>query len=98
MLTLTAVGTNKFSRLESRADGKKKEWLTYLTVLLVGLFVLPLIPTVAQAGETLTLIAEESFDYTGNLVGKDGGTGFTIRILKENKIASYGQNVWEEWL
>jgi hypothetical protein len=29
---------------------------------------------------------------------EDGGTGFTIRILKENKIASYGQDVWEEWL
>lgn len=31
----------------------------------------------AQAAQTLTLIAEESFDYTGNIVGKNGGSGFT---------------------
>lgn len=31
----------------------------------------------AHAAQTLTLIAEESFDYTGNIVGKNGGSGFT---------------------
>lgn len=31
----------------------------------------------ASAAQTLTLIAEESFDYTGNIVGKNGGSGFT---------------------
>ena len=66
------------------------EWTTYLTVLLVGLFVLPLIPTVAQAGETLTLIAEDSFDYTGNLVGKDGGTGFTNAWTYSSATSNYG--------
>ena len=31
----------------------------------------------ASATQTLSLIAEESFDYTGNIVGKNGGSGFT---------------------
>jgi hypothetical protein len=31
----------------------------------------------ASAAQTLTLIAEESFDYSGNIVGKNGGSGFT---------------------
>ncbi len=31
----------------------------------------------AQAAQTLTLIAEESFDYSGNIVGQNGGSGFT---------------------
>ena len=31
----------------------------------------------ASATQTLTLIAEDSFDYTGNIVGKSGGSGFT---------------------
>ena len=31
----------------------------------------------ASASQTLSLIAEESFDYTGNIVGKNGGSGFT---------------------
>ena len=31
----------------------------------------------AHASQTLSLIAAESFDYTGNIVGKNGGSGFT---------------------
>ncbi len=33
--------------------------------------------TPAKAASTLTLIASESFEYSGNLVGKNGGFGFT---------------------
>lgn len=31
----------------------------------------------AKAASTLTLIASDSFEYSGNLVGKNGGTGFS---------------------
>jgi hypothetical protein len=31
----------------------------------------------ATAAQTLTLVAEESFNYSGNIVGQNGGTGFT---------------------
>ena len=27
-----------------------------------------------------------------------GGTGFTLQIVRENNIASFGQDVWEGWL
>ena len=86
----TAVETKKFSRLRGRADGKKRENLKYLAVLLVGLFVLPFVPVTAQAGEALTLIAEDSFDYTGNLVGKDGGIGFTSAWTYSSGTSDYG--------
>lgn len=33
--------------------------------------------TPARAASTLTLIASDSFEYSGNLVGKNGGYGFT---------------------
>jgi hypothetical protein len=33
--------------------------------------------TPAKAASTLTLIASDSFEYSGNLVGKNGGYGFT---------------------
>jgi len=33
--------------------------------------------TPARAAQTLTLVAEESFNYSGNIVGQNGGTGFT---------------------
>jgi hypothetical protein len=74
----------------SHADGKKKKWPTYFTILLTGIFTLALIPTTAQAGETLTLIAEDSFDYTGNLVGKNGGFGFTSAWTFGSGTSNYG--------
>ena len=49
-----------------------------------------LIPTSAQAGQTLTLVAEDSFDYTGNLVGKDGGFGFTNAWTYSSGTSNYG--------
>jgi hypothetical protein len=45
------------------------------TAILAPAFITPL-PS-AHAGSTLTLIAADSFDYTGSIVGKTGGTGFT---------------------
>jgi hypothetical protein len=90
MKTLTAVETKKYSRPKGSVEGKKKEKLTYLAVLLVGLFVLPFVPATSQAGETLTLIAEDSFNYTGNLVGKNGGSGFTNAWTYSSGISDYG--------
>lgn len=51
------------------------------TARLAALFalVLPYLfyPTAAHSAATLTLIASESFDYTGSVVGKNGGSGFS---------------------
>jgi GTP:adenosylcobinamide-phosphate guanylyltransferase len=54
-----------------------KQWTMRFTVLVAALISINLIPTTAHAGQTLTLIAEDSFDYSGNLVGQNGGSGFT---------------------
>ncbi len=52
-----------------------KRTCTLLTLALsASLF---LMPTTAVAAQTLELIAAESFEYSGNIVGKNGGTGFT---------------------
>jgi len=48
------------------------------TLLILALSAsLLLMPTTAVAAQTLELIAAESFEYTGNIVGKNGGSGFT---------------------
>lgn len=44
----------------------------------------------AHAAQTLTLIAEDSFDYSGNLVGKDGGFGFTNAWTFSSGTSNYG--------
>ena len=46
------------------------------SILFLMLAALIAIPTQAQAVQTLSVIAEDSFDYTGNVVGNDGGSGF----------------------
>lgn len=52
--------------------------LTYFLVSALALTTLaPVSPAVAAPGSTLTLIASDSFEYTGSIVGKNGGTGFT---------------------
>jgi hypothetical protein len=48
------------------------------------------VPAQAQAEQTLTVIAEDSFDYTGNLVGKNGGTGFTTAWSYGSGSSNYG--------
>jgi hypothetical protein len=53
----------------------------FRTARLAALFALVLpyffFPAPAHSAATLTLIASESFDYSGNLVGKNGGTGYS---------------------
>jgi hypothetical protein len=66
------------------------KWLVGLTILSTALFSINLIPISAHAGQNLTLIAEDSFDYTGNLVGKDGGTGFTNAWAYGSSTSNYG--------
>lgn len=88
--TLDAGEVKNLFRRQSHIAGKKNKWLTYLTITLVGVFIPPLIPITAQAGETLTLIAEDSFDYTGNLVGKNGGIGFTNAWTYGSGSSDYG--------
>lgn len=53
-----------------------------LLALLVPYF---FFPAPAQSASTLTLIASDSFEYSGNLVGKSGGYGFT-----SNWVSHYG--------
>ena len=77
-------------RAPSHIDDKKKKWLTCFAIFLTGVFLLLMIPTTAQAGQTLTLIAEDSFDYTGNLVGKNGGSGFTNAWTYGSGSSDYG--------
>ena len=48
--------------------------ITALIALLLPLFS---IHATAESASTLTLIAADSFEYTGSIVGKNGGTGFT---------------------
>jgi len=62
---------------------------SFFAVVAFALFV-ALIPGTAQAGETLTLIAEDSFDYTGNLVEKNGGRGFTSAWTYGSASSNYG--------
>lgn len=66
------------------------KWLIRLTILSTAVFSINLIPISAHAGQSLTLIAEDSFDYTGNLVGKDGGTGFTNAWAYGSSTSNYG--------
>ncbi len=51
------------------------------TARIAALFALVLpyffFPAPSHSASTLTLIASESFEYSGNIVGKNGGTGFT---------------------
>jgi hypothetical protein len=88
--TLDTGEAEMFFRTPTHIDGKKNKWLTYFAILFTGVFLLPLIPATAQAGETLTLIAEDSFDYTGNLVGKNGGIGFTNAWTYGSGTSDYG--------
>ena len=44
----------------------------------------------ASAAQTLTLIAEDSFEYTGNMVGKNGGTGFAGPWAFDYGTSDYG--------
>lgn len=46
----------------------------------------------AIAADTLTLVAEDSFEYTGNVVGKNGGTGFTSAWVSDYGSSDYGMN------
>lgn len=52
-----------------------KRTSTFNAVALALTLLAPLTP--AKAASTLTLIASDSFEYSGNLVGKNGGFGFT---------------------
>ncbi|MFM6940667.1 MAG: hypothetical protein ACKOXI_01645 [Candidatus Planktophila sp.] len=52
-----------------------KRLTLFLIPALLLTFFSPVSP--AQAGSTLTLIASDSFEYSGNIVGKNGGYGFT---------------------
>ncbi len=49
-------------------------------------------PTSASAAQTLTLVAEDSFEYTGNVVGKNGGTGFVGAWAFDYGTSDYGMN------
>lgn len=56
---------------------KYRNRLQLLPLLISAIVAISLsLPSSANAAQTLTLIAEDSFDYTGNIVGKSGGTGF----------------------
>jgi hypothetical protein len=68
----------------------KNSWVARLTIFLLTILSIQLFPASAQAGQTLTLIAEDSFDYTGNLVGKDGGSGFTSAWAYSSGTSNYG--------
>jgi hypothetical protein len=57
---------------------KKYEQLKKITIVALLIpSLLTIAPPSASAAQTLTLVAEESFDYTGNIVDKNGGSGFT---------------------
>lgn len=70
----------------------RKRLLANLLIISMVAFGLQLVPLSAHAGQTLTLIAEDSFDYTGNLVGKDGGTGFTNAWTYGSLTSNYGMS------
>lgn len=52
-----------------------KRTSVFIAVALALTLFAPITP--AKAASTLTLIASDSFEYSGNLVGKNGGYGFT---------------------
>ena len=62
----------------------------FFFVFLASALSVTLIPSAAQAGETLMLVAEDSFDYTGNLVEKNGGLGFTSAWMYGSSTSNYG--------
>lgn len=59
-----------------------------LAILLPGFLLVGSMP--ASASQTLTLIAEDSFEYTGNMVGKNGGSGFEGAWSYDYGTSDYG--------
>lgn len=46
----------------------------------------------ANASGTLSLVAQDSFEYTGNVVGKNGGSGFAGPWATDYGVSDYGMN------
>lgn len=69
---------------------KARSWATICALAFATLITTSIQP--AAAAETLTLVAEDSFEYTGNMVGKNGGSGFAGAWAFDYGTSDYGTN------
>lgn len=65
-------------------------YLAIGALALTSLFTTSIQP--ASAADSLTLVAEDSFEYTGNMVGKNGGSGFLGAWAFDYGTSDYGMN------